>query len=107
MSERKKKGKSNEESSSSGAKVKAAGLKSLLAKILIFIGVPVVLSYCIVGLILLNLVRVNVDQLTEEKLEAKSETASIEMEKFFDRYKNSADQLSKSVQIQIVRILQM
>lgn len=100
MSERKKKRKSNEESSSSGAKAKATGLKSLLAKILIFIGVPVVLSYCIVGLILLNLVRVNVDQLTEEKLEAKSETASVEMEKFFDRYRNSADQLSKSVQIQ-------
>jgi methyl-accepting chemotaxis protein len=100
MSERTKKGKNNATNSSSNHKTKSSGLKSLLAKILIYIGIPVVLSYCIVGLIMLNLVRGNIDQLTEEKLEAKSETASIELEQFFDRYRNSADQLSKSVQLQ-------
>lgn len=100
MSERTKKGKNNATNSSSNLKTKSTGLKSLLAKILIYIGIPVVLSYCIVGLILLNLVRGNIDQLTEGNLEAKSQTASVEMEKFFDGFRNSANQLSKSVQLQ-------
>lgn len=100
MSERMKKGKNNATNSSSNHKTRSTGLKSLLAKILIYIGIPVVLSYCIVGLILLNLVRGNIEQLTEGNLEAKSQTASVEMDKFFDRFRNSADQLSKSVQLQ-------
>lgn len=100
MSERKKKRKSSVVTSSSDSKTKSASLKSLLAKILVFIGVPVVLSYCIVAVVLLNLVRVNIEQMTEEKLAARSEAASAEIEGYFNQYRNRVDQLSKSVQLQ-------
>ena len=100
MSERKKKRKSNVVTSTSDSKTKTAGLKSLLAKILVFIGVPVVLSYCIVAFVLLNLVRGNIEQMTEEKLAAKSEAASAEIGAYFNQYRNRVDQLSKSVQLQ-------
>lgn len=100
MSERMKKGKNNATNSSFNHKTKSIGLKSLLAKILMYIGIPVVLSYCIVGLILLNLVRGNIEKLTEGNLEAKSQTASVEMEKFFDHFRNSVNQLSNNVQLQ-------
>lgn len=100
MSERKKKRKSSVVTSSSDLRTKSAGLKSLLAKILVFIGVPVVLSYCVVAVVMLYLMRVNIEQMTVEKLEAKSEAAAAEIEGYFNQYRNRVDQLSKSVQFQ-------
>lgn len=100
MSERKKKRKSSVVTSSSDLRTKSAGLKSLLAKILVFIGVPVVLSYCIVAVVMLYLMRVNIEQMTEEKLAARSEAAAAEIEGYFNQYRNRVDQLSKSVQFQ-------
>lgn len=77
-----------------------SGLKSLLAKILIFIGIPVVLSSSIVGVIMLNLVRANIEEMTQRELIAKSQTASKEIEEFFNQYQIRVNQMSDSVQFQ-------
>lgn len=97
MSERVKVKKMNETVTS---KTKSSGLKSLLGKILLFIGIPVILSYCIVGIILLNLVRVNVEEMTERELSAKSQIAAKEIEGYFNKYRDKAEQLADSVQLE-------
>ncbi|MEY8353636.1 methyl-accepting chemotaxis protein [Lachnospiraceae bacterium 54-53] len=99
MSERVKKEQSNVTDVSVNSKTSSSGLKSLLGKILLFIGVPVILSYCIVGMILLNLVRSNVEEMTERELSAKSQTAAKEIEGYFNEYRNRTEQLADSVQL--------
>lgn len=78
---------------------RSKGLKSLLTKIFLFIGVPVFLSYAIVGALALNLVRTNVEAMTQETLIAKSQIAAKDIENYFDRYLNRVEQLSESAQM--------
>nr|WP_314460413.1 methyl-accepting chemotaxis protein [uncultured Clostridium sp.] len=81
-------------------KIHKFGLKSLLTKILFFVGIPVILSFCIVGAVILFLVKSSVEDMTEKELIAKSQVAAEEMEGYFNQYKHKAGQLSDTVTLQ-------
>ncbi|WP_283608913.1 methyl-accepting chemotaxis protein [Faecalispora anaeroviscerum] len=74
--------------------------KSLRGKIILFVGIPVVLSYLIVGSIIAMIVRSNVTQLTNQQLASDSKAASRQIENFFQQYTALPDELSKNVEVQ-------
>lgn len=78
---------------------KRKGPKSLLTKILIFIGFPVFLTATLVGVFTLNLVRVNIEEMTHRELAIKSQNASKSIEGYFDQYRNRVAQLSEIQQL--------
>ena len=75
------------------------GLKSLMAKILLLIGLPVFLAAAAVGISTLSLVRVNIEKMTDRELVAKSQSAAKDIESYFDHYRSRAGQLSESAQL--------
>ncbi|MBE5994940.1 MAG: methyl-accepting chemotaxis protein [Paenibacillaceae bacterium] len=87
-------------SEKSGKKVHKYGLKSLLTKILFFVGIPVILSFCIVGAVILFLVKSSVEEMTEKELTARTQVAAEEMEGYFNQYKHKAGQLSDTIAFQ-------
>ncbi len=74
--------------------------KSLLKKILISIGIPVAVTYCIAAIITLNIVSQTVTRLTVSELEAKSQAASYEVEGFFKKYLEVANQMATNTQFE-------
>ncbi|WP_283608911.1 methyl-accepting chemotaxis protein [Faecalispora anaeroviscerum] len=74
--------------------------KSLRSKIILFVGIPVILSYLIVGSTILMIVRDNVSQLTNQQLASDSKAASRQIENFFQQYMALPDQLSKNAEVQ-------
>ncbi|WP_312635358.1 methyl-accepting chemotaxis protein [Oscillibacter sp.] len=79
---------------------KAKGLKKLVLKILIFVGVPVIVSFVVVNIITLRLTQTSVDRLTQNELTATSLSAAHEIEGFFNTYLNKMEQLSASAELQ-------
>ena len=75
------------------------GFKTLLSKILLFVGGPVILSYVIVGIILMNLVSTAVTGLTTNELTAKSQSAANEINAYFEKYYGITEQLSYNSQV--------
>ena len=76
------------------------GLKSLLTKILLFVGIPVIVSFCIVGTVILFLVKTSVEDMTKKELIARSQVAAEEMKGYFNQYKNKAGQLAQSAALE-------
>ncbi|WP_242953655.1 methyl-accepting chemotaxis protein [Clostridium merdae] len=73
--------------------------KSLRGKIILFVGIPVILSYLIVGSVILMIVRDNVNQLTNQQLASDSKAASRQIENFFQQYMALPSQFAKNVEI--------
>lgn len=76
------------------------GLKTLLSKILIFVGGPVIISYLVVGIIMMSLISAAVTELTTNKLSADSQSAAHEINAYFGKYIDITEQLSYNSQVQ-------
>jgi len=76
----------------------AKGLKTLLSKILIVVGGPVIISYLVIGIILMNLVSAAVTDLTTNELSAKSQAAANDINTYFRKYFDITEQLSYNSQ---------
>lgn len=72
--------------------------KSLTTKILISIGIPVAITYCIVAGVILNLVNQSVTGLTESELSARSQAAANEIGGIFSGYMDVAEQMAANTQ---------
>ncbi len=79
--------------------ISVRGVKSLLSKILIFVGGPVIISYVIVGAIVLSLVSTAVADLTTNELSAESRSAAHEINGYFGKYYDITEQLSYNNQV--------
>ncbi len=77
----------------------AKGLKSLMAKILILIGLPVFLAATAVGISTLSIVRINIEKMTNRELIATSQNAAKNIEGYFNHYRSRVHQLSESAQL--------
>ncbi len=67
--------------------------KSLLSKLLLSIGIPVAIIFCVTALIVLTNVKQSVSQLTTEELADKSQAASYEISAYFSRYNETVQQM--------------
>ncbi|WP_019227676.1 methyl-accepting chemotaxis protein [Sedimentibacter sp. B4] len=76
--------------------------RNLLAKILLFIGVPVVIAFCATAVFILQRVGDSVSDLTQSELASKSETASYQVSEFFTKHLSIAEQMSTNSQIEKV-----
>ena len=72
--------------------------KSLTTKILLSIGIPVALTYCIVAGVILNLVNQSVTELRESELSANSRAAANEISGIFSGYMDVAEQMAANTQ---------
>ena len=81
---------------------KGHGAKSLLSKILLFVGVPVLASFAIVAVVVLVLVRTTTVDLSNQLLTAKSQTAAAEIANDLQQYENAVQQLANNVLVQNV-----
>ena len=73
---------------------------NLRGKIMAFIGAPIVISYLVVGACIFQLVKNNVEQLTENQLAADSKAASQEIEGSLQQYMAIPEQFSKNTEVQ-------
>jgi methyl-accepting chemotaxis protein len=67
--------------------------KSLLAKMLFFIGLPVVIIFCLTAVIVLNNVKQSVTQLTTSQLTADSQSVSNQINNYFSKYSEILTQM--------------
>ena len=74
------------------------GFRSLTAKLLVSIGLVVTVICLVAGIVIMFLVRDSVNRLTSDELSARSQAASTEIERFFERYYEMSRQLSLSSQ---------
>ncbi|HML36515.1 MAG TPA: methyl-accepting chemotaxis protein [Bacillota bacterium] len=74
--------------------------RSLLTKILVLIGIPVAVTYCIAAVISLNAVHSSVSELTASELAAKSQVASYEIGGYFRNYMAIAGQMPTNRQFE-------
>lgn len=95
---RSKRGETSEETLTPRAK--KGGFRSLLTKILLFVGGPVLLSYCLVGVLLLNLVKTSTVEFSTDLLESKSQVAAHEIGNFLQKYEDIVQQLANDAFIQ-------
>ena len=72
----------------------ARGFHTLFAKILLFVGIPVILSYVIVGILVVNRVGDTVTNLTSNELAAESQSAANDIEGFFTKHYEIANQIA-------------
>lgn len=77
----------------------AKGFHSLFGKIMAFIGLPVILSFLVVGIIITILAGTTVVRLTNNELNARSQAASNEIAAYFQRYYEIANQLALNSQV--------
>lgn len=68
--------------------------KSLLSKLLLFIGVPVAAVFCITAFIVLMSVKQSVAQLTTSELAEKSKAASYQISEYFSKYSDTVIQMA-------------
>ena len=73
---------------------------SIYAKILTRIGIPVIVSYILVGILVLTLVYSSVTTLTQRELALESRLSSRELEMYLNTYFEKASQLSHSENVQ-------
>ncbi|MDU6266340.1 MAG: hypothetical protein E6600_17740 [Anaerocolumna aminovalerica] len=76
------------------------GFKTLLTKILVFIGGPVIISYLAVSVILLSIVSNSIERITINELSGKSQAAANEINGSFEKMYETAKQLSMNSQIE-------
>jgi methyl-accepting chemotaxis protein len=74
--------------------------KSLLSKMLLFIGVPVAVIFCITALIVFTTVKQSVTQLTTSQLTAESQAASYQISEYFSKYTEVAKQMAANAQFE-------
>ncbi|WP_159459728.1 methyl-accepting chemotaxis protein [Scatolibacter rhodanostii] len=79
---------------------KAKGFKNLLSKILVYIGIPVLCSYLIVGLILGAIISNSVEKISDTNLTSQSESVANQINVFFKEYEGMADQIADSAYLQ-------
>ncbi len=79
---------------------KTRGFKSLLSKILVYIGIPVLGSYILVGIVLAVIVSASVEDLSSTNLTSQSESAAHQINTFFKEYMIIADQLANNAHLQ-------
>lgn len=72
--------------------------KSLLSKLLLSVGIPVALVFCITALIVLTSVKQSVSQLANSELVDKSQAASQEISGYFSKYIEVAKQMAANSQ---------
>lgn len=76
------------------------GFKTLLSKILLFVGGPVVISYVIVSAILMSLVSNAVANLTTNELTAKSQAAAQDIDAYFGKHFEIVKTLATNVELE-------
>lgn len=74
--------------------------KKLLARILLFIGAPVLIAYCITAIFILDMIDNSVSNLTTNELTSKSESASHQVSEFFTKHLAIAEQIAANSQIE-------
>ncbi len=74
--------------------------KKLLAKILLFIGTPVLIAFCMTAFFVLKIVDNSVDDLKENELLSSSESASNQINNFFTKYLSVAEQMAANSQLE-------
>ena len=74
--------------------------QTLYGKIITRIGLPVMLSYLTVGILILFLVKSSVTKLTTEELSINSHLAASEIELYMSTYYEKVEQLANSVHVQ-------
>ena len=79
---------------------KGHGTKSLLSKILLFVGGPVLVSFLVVALVVLTLVRTTTVEMSNQVLTARSQTAAAEIETYLQQYQDMVQQLANNVLVQ-------
>ncbi|HEX3017887.1 MAG TPA: methyl-accepting chemotaxis protein [Caproicibacter sp.] len=72
--------------------------KSLLYRMLLFVGVPVACIFCAAALIVLNNVKQSVSTLSTSEFTAKSQSASHQISEYFTKYLVTAKQMSANTQ---------
>ncbi|WP_227017044.1 methyl-accepting chemotaxis protein [Sinanaerobacter chloroacetimidivorans] len=71
-----------------------------MKKILVFIGIPIALAFCITAFITLNSVNHSVSKLTTNELSARSHSTANEIEILFTKYLEIANQMAANSQIE-------
>lgn len=79
---------------------KGRGMRSLRKKIIVFIGIPVILSYLAVGTAIFQIMETNIQQLTNDKLTSDSRAASGDIELFLQQYVEVPKQFAQNVEVQ-------
>lgn len=74
--------------------------KSLLTKILLFIGIPVVVMYCAFAFITLHTADQSVSNLTEKELAARSQSAANQIDGIFIKYMEATKQMAGNSQFE-------
>lgn len=74
--------------------------KKLLAKILLFIGTPVIIAFCLTAVFVLKIVDNSADKLKENELFSSSESASHQINSFFTKYLSVAEQMAANIQLE-------
>jgi len=74
--------------------------KKILAKILLFIGAPVLITYCVTAIFILKTVGNSVSHLATSELTSKSESASYQVSEFFSKHIAIAEQMATNSQIE-------
>ncbi|WP_411678049.1 methyl-accepting chemotaxis protein [Caproicibacter sp.] len=74
--------------------------RSLTAKLLLWIGIPVLCFFCVAAALVLNNVRQSVSQIIGTQLKAQSESVSGQISEFFTGYLKSAESLAANTQVQ-------
>ncbi len=74
--------------------------RSLLSKILLFIGIPVVITYCALAVITLNTANHSVSEITTKELAARSQAASYQIDGIFIKYMEMATQMAGNSQFE-------
>ncbi len=85
-----------------GLKIRVGGFKTLQAKILTLVVGMVFLSFLVVGTFLMKFAGNSVADLAMGELIAKSDAASHEINEYFMRYINMAEQLSMNNQLEVL-----
>ncbi|WP_367566474.1 methyl-accepting chemotaxis protein [Lacrimispora sp.] len=75
------------------------GFKTLFSKILVFVGVPIIFTYIIVGTIITSLVGFTVTRLTNNELRSESLAASNEIQKYLEKFHEITLQMSMNSQL--------
>lgn len=76
--------------------------KNLLTKILLLIGGPVIIAFCVTAAFILHNIGISVSDLTQKELTSKSESASYQVSEFFTKHLSIAEQMSTNSQIEKV-----
>ena len=74
--------------------------KSLLYKMLLFVGLPVACIFCAAALIVLSSVKTSVSTLNADEFAAKSQAASNQINEYFTKYTEATTQMSTNTQYQ-------